>query len=318
MGEVVVPRSRRSQYPLLLAFVCAELGGSPGCSIAHEGLGGPTTSGATRGDIADAALADDAAPSVGGAVPGPEEAGVPEEAGAPEEDAAGDAATPTDVTTADAGAAPDATGTVDTSPPGDKPRPDCPDTPELLLCLRFEGDVTDESPARSPIAPSNVGFADGPSGSAADLRPPEQITLADSALFYSPTVTIEAWVKPRALDGATPIVEHQGQYGLTVLPDGTAVCAAGTASALRAGAVSVGAWTSLACTIDPRAVALWIDGQKAAESAATALGTPPASRVTVGWGGTPEMSFDGFLDNVRVWSQVRTSEQLCASALACR
>jgi hypothetical protein len=315
MGEVVVLRSHRSQFPLFLAMACAALGGPAGCSIAHEGLGGPTTSGATRGDVADAALSDDAGPVVGGAVPAPE-AGVPQDAGAPEEDAAGDAAT--DQATADAGAFPDAAGTMDVNPPGDKPRPDCPDTPDLLLCMRFEGAVTDESPARWPIAPSNVGFVDGPSGSAADLHPPEQITLADGAPFYNPTVTIEAWIEPRALDGATPIVEHQGQYGLTVLPDGTAVCAAGTASALRAGAVSVGAWTSLACTIDPRAVALWIDGQKVAESAAAALATPPASRVTVGWGGTPETSFDGFLDNVRVWSQVRTPEQLCASALTCR
>jgi hypothetical protein len=320
---VQVNRYFRSRFGTFLLAAWAGSAVAAGCSVAREGLGNPTASGATREEppspdaaadgpdvISEDAGSQDAAVAVGGA--GSLDAAVADGAVAPP-----DAAAPLD---AAADVAADAAIIADggTSPSDRAADPGCPDSPELALCLRFEGTIADEAPAHSAVAPADVAYVEGPSGLAIDLHPPAELTLADSALFYSPSVTIEAWVRPRSLVQTAAVLEHQGQYALTVEPDGTARCSAGATSALQAGAVAADAWTSLACTIDPGAVALWIDGQKVAESAATGLPSPPASRLTVGWGGAGDATFDGYLDNVRLWSQVRTGPQLCASALSCR
>jgi hypothetical protein len=310
--EVVVSCPRRSKTVLL---ALAGLITASGCRVTRDGLLTPTASGATRGDDAAAPVPpppEEPGP-IGGMPQVPDAMPISADA-APDAGLAADAAIAVSMPAAPPDAAPD----VPRLAPKPGPGPDCPDTPSLALCLRFEGAIADEAPAHADIGPAAVAYVMGPSGLAVDLSPTGQITLADSPLFYSPTVTLEAWVQPHSLARATPIIEHQGQYGLTVLPDGTAVCAAGLASALRATAVNVDGWTSLACTIDTRSVALWIDGVKVAESAATTLAVPPASRLTVGWGGPPETTFDGLLDNVRLWRTVRTPEQLCAGALICR
>jgi hypothetical protein len=193
----------------------------------------------------------------------------------------------------------------------------CPDDPALALCLRFESALVDESPTRASIAPSIVGFGDGPSGKAAQLGSLSEITLADSPAYYAPLVTIEAWVDARALSHDAFIVDHQGHYSLRVLADGTAVCSAGT-SASAPGAVKVGVWTSLGCTFDGGNVALWINGMKASlVSRAGPVNEPGSSRLTVGWGGPPEWIFEGELDNIRLWRHLRTPEQLCAGAIGC-
>src|SRR5207244_2572849 len=75
--------------------------------------------------------------------------------------------------------APDAAA-VDAPGPVEDPAGTCPERPALVLCLRFEHAVIDESPARLAIAPAVVAFADGPSGAASDLGPTTQITLADN------------------------------------------------------------------------------------------------------------------------------------------
>jgi hypothetical protein len=279
-----------------------------GCSLEHRGLAGGAV---VPPPLAPGPPAEDAAPAADAA------SALPPAPPAPIVAPAVDAA-PTDPRDA----APAADSLTPDAPPADRgpvedPADTCPDRPALVLCLRFERLVLDESPAQIPVAPAFVAFADGPSGTASDLGPNSEITLADNALFYGPAVTIEAAVEPRPPGHDAVIVEHQGQYSLKILADGTAVCLGG-ATASRPGAAPAGVWTSLACTFGGGTVALWVDGVKAAESARAApLPNPAASRLTVGWGDPPGSSFQGMLDDVRLWRQVRTPAQICSGALTC-
>jgi concanavalin A-like lectin/glucanase superfamily protein len=286
--------------PLILTLACSLKGG---------GLARPPSEGTGTPGPEPAAPADAALP--------PDDAEATPDAGEPAADAPVDAAALLEAAAAPVDAeTPDVAATPDTNHADEDPAGTCPARPGLALCLRFEKSIADESPSRTAIAPAIIDYADGPSGAAADLRPGTQITIADNALFYSQAVTIEAWVSPRVLAHDTFIVDHQGQYSLAIHADGTAICS-GAASAARPSAVQLGVWTSLTCTFDSTSVALWIDGVKTVESPGGRLPSPSASRLTVGWGGPPEWSFEGLLDNVRLWRQVRTAGQICAGALRC-
>ena len=66
----------------------------------------------------------------------------------------------------------------------EEPSGPCPPRRNLLLSLQFEGAVEDESLAHLPIGPTVRGFAEGPSGRAADLAATTHLTMAGSALLY--------------------------------------------------------------------------------------------------------------------------------------
>jgi hypothetical protein len=207
-------------------------------------------------------------------------------------------------------------------PPAVDPAATCPQRAELALCLRFEGAVTDESINHLALTVRNVPLAAGPSGTAGDLGATSLISVPDSALFDTPVVTVEAWVKPRTLPGRIMgIFDYNGQYGVLVQPNGTVECVGsggGGPPWPTAGPLTVGAWTSVTCLFDTAAGSLWLDGVKASSLPRPGpLRTTSTDGITVGSDGPQGNPFDGLIDNVRVWKQARTPAQICAGARAC-
>jgi hypothetical protein len=210
---------------------------------------------------------------------------------------------------------------LDSAPPAeptDDPAGTCPQTPELALCLRFEGMVRDDSRYRLTPATSNITFQPGPTGQAADIGAGSSIVVPTNPLFDTAAVTLEAWVRPRAVGRRMGVVFNGNNYHLVILPSGSAMCSGGGGYALTGDAVSPGQWTSLACTYSATTVALWINGRKTAEnmrSGPVRTGSPTG--VGVGYEVPEGNPFDGFIDNVRLWREVRSPRQLCAAARGC-
>jgi hypothetical protein len=198
---------------------------------------------------------------------------------------------------------------------------ECSQTADLVLCVRFEGAVVDQSQYRNPISARQVAFAAGqPGGMAVDLGASSLISVADSTLFDLTTITIEAWVNPRASGRRMGIIDYDGQYGMFIQADGTVLCqGSGGGSWLTSPAVTVGTWSSVSCTFDPTREALYIDGAATASSARTGLlRTDSTAGITLGSDGKDGNPFDGLLDNVRIWRVVRSPAQICAAAQSCR
>jgi hypothetical protein len=198
---------------------------------------------------------------------------------------------------------------------------ECPQRADLALCVRFEGQVVDESQYRVPLVARGVRFATGgPAGTAADLDATSLISLADNPLFDLETVTIEAWVKPRSAGGRMGIVDYDGQYGMFIQANGTALCEGSNgASYVTSGVLTVGAWVSISCAFDRTMANLWIEGAPIDSAARTGpLRTASTTGITLGSDGAQGNPFDGQIDNIRIWRVVRTTAQICAGAHNCR
>jgi hypothetical protein len=206
-------------------------------------------------------------------------------------------------------------------PPSESESACSPADPALALCLRFEGQVVDESSRGQRLSASGVAYDTGPAGMAGRLGAASTIKVPESPSLDSPQVTIEAWLAPRTLPAAgrrQGILDNSGQYGMFLLPPATVMCIAGDVEATAVGVLTIGAWISAACTFDGRAVTVWIEGKKVAERPSMAVNQGGGAGLTVGLNNPSGENFEGLLDNVRVWRTVRTPDELCRSALACR
>jgi len=308
--------------PIRLPIVLLASIGVAACSLDHDGLArGVPPSPRPSGARADADRLPPTSPDAGDDPDAARiDAGVSDDGGPK---APPDASASSVTSVADAGLTPlpDSAPLPDVAPPpepADDPPGTCPQTPELALCLRFEGAVRDDSRYRLAPAGNNLTFQAGPTGQAADMNPRSSIVVPPNPLFDSAAVTLEAWVSPRALGRRMGVIFNGNNYHLVILPSGSAMCTGGGGYALTPDAVRPGQWTSLACTYDADRVTLWIDGRQTAENPRTGpVRTGSPTGVAVGYEVPDGNAFDGFVDNVRVWRQVRSPRQLCASARAC-
>jgi hypothetical protein len=197
----------------------------------------------------------------------------------------------------------------------------CPQRSDLALCVRFEGHVADESQYRHMLTSRDVSYAaGGPAASAADLGTTSLITVADSTVFDSDTITIEAWVKPHSLGRFMGIIDYNAQYGMFIAGDGSPKCVGTNGLTQPAGPpLTAEAWASIACVFDRTMASIWVDGVKVASAPrSAALRTDSTSGINLG-SDNPDgnNTFDGLLDNVRVWRAVRTGTEICAGAFDC-
>jgi hypothetical protein len=135
-------------------------------------------------------------------------------------------------------------------------------------------------------------------------------------------VTLEAWVQPEQLPAAgqrAGIIDRDGHYGLFLLPGGDVGCSRnGTMVTVPAG-VRPGEWSSIACAASASEIAVWVNGaRRGAGPSADGAAGPASSPVSVGSNSPSGDNLQGLIDNVRIWTRVRSEAELCQTALGCQ
>jgi hypothetical protein len=204
-------------------------------------------------------------------------------------------------------------------PPGSMP---CPaDDPSLMLCLRFENNLVDDSAPAATVTASGVSYEPGPTDQA--------VRLTDSSLVRADPgwggnldleFTLEAWIRPERLPLDVQrfgIFDEETHFALFLLPDGGIRCSSSGAAVVAPNAVTAGLWAAVSCTASNNALVLWVDGVKQGE--AQMDGNANGSTFVLGIGGNLPSgdAFEGLIDNVRVWARARTPEEVCAFVPGC-
>jgi hypothetical protein len=230
----------------------------------------------------------------------------------------------------------------DTSPPDVPSPPDlapdltpappvlsCPADKDLAACFRFEMSTSDEGANHlaSALAVS-VAYETGPQGFALRSSTATRLETANTTALDATEVTMELWVKPRVMPTGTAraaLIDYERQYSIFVHPGGAVWCRIrGVDDVVADGVLTVGVWSSVACTVDDKAVVVWVDGKRRASRPLAPLETPSGTgglglAYNIPSADFPNAdAFEGSLDNVRIWKRVRTAEEICAAALNCQ
>jgi hypothetical protein len=224
----------------------------------------------------------------------------------------------------------DAAATVDAA---DAAQAFCASDPALVACYEFEGTAADATPNHNdPSTAIGVAFGPGESGqglaagATMDLRMPVAPPLDGGT-----AVTIETWLRVDTDPGAlgqtrSMALDHNNQIGAVIMPGPAVVCTVSTNSnpsvSVPAAPIALGVWIHVACRYDGAQVETWISGALIGGVALTGPLTPTADgiRVAGNWP-DPTNTLDdrliGAIDQLRIWSSVRTAQQICQAAGTC-
>ncbi|MGW4645492.1 LamG-like jellyroll fold domain-containing protein [Kitasatospora sp. NPDC004289] len=131
--------------------------------------------------------------------------------------------------------------------------------------------------------------------------------------FGGKPYSIEAWVKPAALEG--PVLARGGEYLLGVDANGAVFLTHDGAPATLTSTETLTAdtWAHVAATFDGTTAKLYVNGRPAGSAA---LPFTPAAGATTLVGkqssGGADSFFDGDLDELRIWNRVRSAAELTA------
>lgn len=224
---------------------------------------------------------------------------------------------PTAGSTTDATADSDASGST-----GGEGEPLCVPQAGLEACYDFlgvgGGTLLDLSGNGNDAPAVGIGVVPGPFGDAATFGADAQIAVADSpSLDVDTVITTEAWILLDSLPSGTRmgVIDNDGQYAMTIQATDQYRCS-GAGMSLLHGPVALGRWTHMACVYDGAAMRLFLDGTEAATLPNTGpLNTGNTEPMSVG-DTSPAFSqpLEGALGGLRIWSVVRTPEQLCEAA----
>ncbi|MEU5116680.1 LamG domain-containing protein [Streptomyces longwoodensis] len=131
--------------------------------------------------------------------------------------------------------------------------------------------------------------------------------------FGRKAYSIEAWVKPAALEG--PVLGRGGEYLLGVDANGAVFLTHDGAPATLTSTETLTAdtWAHVAATFDGTTAKLYVNGRPAGSAA---LPFTPATGATTLVGkqssGGADSFFDGDMDELRIWNRVRSAAELTA------
>ncbi len=222
----------------------------------------------------------------------------------------------------DAGRPPprDAAPDVAMDAPVDAATPFCPQGPELVACFRFEGDLTDESASRLvPAMTASTSFAQGKHGSAlvvTSTPPATLVTFAASNVWNQAQITFEAWIAPTKVPAAgarAGILDSNNRFGVFLQDDGFVHCRGGTDALTKT--IPLGTFTHVACVWDGANLAAYQDGRLVMSQPDTAPGQNADQPTNIGSDAPTNADvFDGKIDDLRVWSIVRSPDDIAAAA----
>ena len=198
----------------------------------------------------------------------------------------------------------------------------CPaDDPSLMLCLRFENNLADESAPAATLTASGVTYEPGPTDQA--------VRLGASSLFRADPgwggnldldFTVEAWIRPERLPSDVQrfaMFDEENHFGLFLLPDGAVRCSSSGAAVVAPNAVTAGLWAAISCTASNNTLVLWVDGVKQGEATMDGIANGATSVLGIGGNLPSGDAFEGMIDNVRVWARGRSPEEVCAYVPGC-
>lgn len=185
---------------------------------------------------------------------------------------------------------------------------------QLVGCFDFEGSVVDASASATPVVTAtNVSFLPGHDGLALEGRAPSMVTLAASTVFDTPSVTIEAWVRPSQLPPVgtrSGVFDLNNRIGVFVQSDG-GLSAHGMASS--GGLIAANAWTHIAATDDGATLYLYVNGFVVFAAGSTPLGSALGG-AEIGGNSPSGDRFVGLIDGLRVYSVARSAGDIAADA----
>ena len=188
----------------------------------------------------------------------------------------------------------------------------------LLLCLRFEGSLADESPPAANVS-GNVSYEAGVADLAARVGPASVIRASAGWGTVGNTFTLEAWVRPDRLPTGGQrmgVMDEETRFGMFILSGGTLACSSAGETVTVPGAVRVGQWSAVTCTTSANTIAAWVDGVQRNQGVLN--GNPAGTaNLAIGSNNPSGDAFEGLMDNVRVWNTVRTGPQICQASFGC-
>ncbi len=226
---------------------------------------------------------------------------------------------------ADAASAPDARpidAAVDARPPPPDARPPfCPADPALVGCYRFDGDGTDQSLSGADADLTEVDWGAGVDGLAVVTDSESVIHVAEHPGLDATSLTLEMWVRAGSLPASTAragLADNDGQYGLFVYGGGEVRCT-GAGVVASYSPLALDTWTHIACTYDGASGwILYIDGAPRAVSAGNGpLYTGGGSGLSIAGNNPSGDPFTGAIDDLRLWSRVRSAPEICQDAGSC-
>jgi hypothetical protein len=216
---------------------------------------------------------------------------------------------------ADAAPAPDADATTFSDGAIDVGPGPC-DDPAIVLCVGFDGTLSDAAHAQPLQKSGTVTFVPGVVGQAVQLDATSALTLADGPAWTYAKLTVETWVRLDEIPtgGARAgLLDKDNSFGAFVYAGGLVSCfmnAAASAIVLP----TTGQWVHIACVNDGASTTLYADGLPKATvaSAPVALTT---SLVAIG-NNSPSLGSPlvGALDLLRVYSRAKTAAEIAADA----
>lgn len=212
---------------------------------------------------------------------------------------------------------PTSTPTTPPPTPGAEPASFCDKTDtKLILCLRFEGSIVDESSyAQRLDVGGSPAIVAGARGSGVAMTATTTIHVPQSAPWSFTELTVEMWVRPSKLPSGSRqgLMDKDSSFGFFVLSSsGEVECAMGGPQ-LRASALAVDRWTHLACKNGGGRTILYVDGKEVANQGAGGL-SAGGSLTAVGGDSPNGAPFLGDIDSVRVFTRARSAAEIAAAA----
>jgi methionine-rich copper-binding protein CopC len=182
--------------------------------------------------------------------------------------------------------------------------------------------LSDSSGDKNNGTISNATWVAGLSGSALSFNGANSwVTIPNSAsLQLTNAMTLEAWVKPNSLTGASSILmkEMTGglSYALYAANDGpappvAAIDAAGTdVDAISTANLQTGVWSHLAATYDGSNLKLYVNGNVVGSIGATGLLSTSTGALRIGGNSVWGEFFSGLIDDVRVYNRALNQAEI--------